>query len=56
METMPALFLEAEREYDERMEKNRIDDTLYQLVTRLTKITGEITFAAIPSLGTSYYI
>jgi transcriptional regulator of heat shock response len=56
METMPALFLEAEREFDERMEKNRIDDTLYHLVTRLTKITGEITFAAIPSLGTSYYL
>jgi transcriptional regulator of heat shock response len=56
METMPAVFLEAEQEYKKRIEDERIDDILYQLVARLTKITGEITFAAIPSLGTSYYL
>lgn len=53
---MPAVFLEAEQEYSDTIEKNRIDDTLYLLVSRLTKITGEITFACIPSLGTSYYL
>lgn len=56
METMPAVFLEAEQELENRLEQNRIDDTLYGLVARLTKITGEITFACIPSLGSSYYL
>lgn len=56
METMPAVFLEAEQEYNHKIEDARIDDILYHLVARLTKITGEITFAAIPSLGTSYYL
>ena len=56
METMPAVFIETEREYEKKIENNRIDDTLYGLVSRLTKITGEITFASIPSLGASYYL
>lgn len=56
METMPAMFLEAEQELNEKLAKNRIDDVLYGLVARLTKITNEITFACIPSLGTSYYL
>jgi hypothetical protein len=56
METMPTVFLEAEKEYEDQIRNNRIDDALYSLVSRLTKITGEITFACIPSLGTSYYL
>ena len=56
METMPGVFLEAEKDYDEQVDHNRIDDTLYALVSRLTKITWEITFASIPSLGASYYL
>ncbi|MDD2693527.1 MAG: hypothetical protein PHY14_01180 [Candidatus Gracilibacteria bacterium] len=56
MEAMPAVFLEAEEEYARKVENNRIDDALYALVSRLTKITGEITFACIPSLGASYYL
>lgn len=56
METMPAVFLEAEESYKQKLENNRIDDILYMLVSRLTKITGEITFACIPSLGASYYV
>lgn len=56
METMPAVFLEAEEEHARRLENNRIDDVLYGLVSRLTKITWEITFACVPSLGTSYYL
>ncbi len=56
METMPAVFLEAEMDYKEQVDHNRIDDTLYALVSRLTKITGEITFASIPSLWASYYL
>jgi transcriptional regulator of heat shock response len=53
---MPRVFLEAEKAHEQRLENARIDDLLYSLVARLTKITGEITFAAIPSLGTSYYL
>mgnify|MGYP000849723317 FL=1 len=53
---MPSVFIEAEQELNQKIEKNRIDDVLYGLVARLTKITGEITFACIPSLGTSYYL
>ncbi len=56
METMPGVFIEAEESYERKLDNNRIDDTLYSLVSRLTKITGEITFASIPSLGTSYYL
>jgi transcriptional regulator of heat shock response len=56
METMPTMFLEAEKNHEEKIENNRIDDILYMLVSRLTKITGEITFACIPSLGASYYV
>jgi hypothetical protein len=56
METMPAVFLEAEQQFEKTQEKNRIDDILYGLVARLTKTTKEITFACIPSLGTSYYL
>lgn len=56
METMPTVFLEAEQEFHKKQEQSRIDDTLYGLVARLTKITGEITFSCIPSLGTSYYL
>jgi transcriptional regulator of heat shock response len=56
METMPAVFLEAEQEYEKKIEQNRIDDVLYGLVSRLVKTTWEITFACIPSLGSSYYL
>lgn len=56
METLPNVFLEAEKELHRCEENNRIDDILYHLVSRLTKITGEITFACIPSLGASYYL
>jgi hypothetical protein len=53
---MPGVFLEAEEYHRRQKENNRIDDTLYELVARLTKSTGEITFACIPSIGTSYYL
>lgn len=56
MEHMPGVFIEAEQEVVSRLEENRIDDTLYTLVSRLMKITGEITFACIPSLGANYYL
>ena len=56
MEALPMIFLEAEEEYTRKIENNRIDDALYSLVSRLTKITGEITFACVPSLGASYYV
>ena len=42
METMPAVFLEAEESYKQKIENNRIDDILYTLVSRLTKITEEL--------------
>ena len=50
------MFIEAEQEYQQKIEQNRIDDVLYGLVARLTKITGEITFACVPTLGSSYYL
>ncbi len=56
MESMPQVFLEAEELHRKKLENTRIDDTLYSLVARLTKITGEITFACIPALDTSYYL
>lgn len=56
METMPAVFLEAEQELHHQQDLHRIDDHLYNLVARLTKTTKEITFACIPSIGTSYYL
>jgi transcriptional regulator of heat shock response len=56
IEAMPWVFLEAEELHRKQRENNRIDDTLYELVARLTKSTWEITFACIPSIGTSYYL
>ena len=56
IEAMPWVFLEAEEYHRKQKENNRIDDTLYELVARLTKSTWEITFACIPSIGTSYYL
>ncbi len=56
MEQMPQVFLEASEELDIKLEKNKIDDMLYLLVSKLTKITWEITFACIPEEGTSYYL
>ncbi len=56
MEAMPHTFIEAEDRYLDRVENQRIDDILYLLVSRLTKISGEITFACIPSLGATYYL
>lgn len=56
MEHMPGVFIEAEQEVATVMEESRVDDTLYLLVSRLMKITGEITFACIPSLGANYYL
>lgn len=56
MEALPAVFLETEKELEKKINHNRIDDVLYGLVARLTKITGEITFACLPNLWTSYYL
>ena len=56
MEHMPGVFIEAEQEVINTLEESRVDDALYTLVSRLMKITGEITFACIPSLGANYYL
>ncbi|EKE26611.1 MAG: Heat-inducible transcription repressor HrcA [uncultured bacterium (gcode 4)] len=56
MEHMPQVFIEAEQDLTKKIDKNKIDDTLYLLVSRLTKITWEITFACVPSEQTSYYL
>ncbi len=56
MEQMPQIFLEANEELDLKLEKNKTDDILYLLVSKLTKITWEITFACIPEEGTNYYL
>lgn len=39
MEHMPKVFLEAEEEFVEREEREKIDDMLYLLVSKLTKTT-----------------
>lgn len=56
MEQMPGIFLEAEQAVVERAIDARLDDTLYLLVSRLMKITNEITFACVPSIGANYYL
>lgn len=49
-------FIEAENEFAEQQDQNKLDDALYTLVAKLTKSTHEITFGCIPSLGASYYL
>ncbi|EKD66798.1 MAG: Heat-inducible transcription repressor HrcA [uncultured bacterium (gcode 4)] len=56
MEHMPQVFIDATQELEEKNKINQIDDTLYLLTSRLTKITWEITFACIPSEQTNYYL
>lgn len=56
MEALPQHFLEAENALTEKLEKSRVHDALYDLVSRLTRVTKEITFACVPSEGRSYYL
>ncbi len=56
MEYMMPQFLEAENEFIERHDKERVDDALYSIVASLTKSTKEITFGCIPTLGANYYL
>ena len=56
MEHFESQFIEAEQILQERKTKLRVDDALYEIVSRLTKVTGEITFACIPELGAHYYL
>ncbi|MDD2565518.1 MAG: hypothetical protein PHZ26_02910 [Candidatus Gracilibacteria bacterium] len=56
MENMPKVFIEGEEDLQDRLDREKIDDTLYLLVSKLTKITGEITFATIPGTGKNYYL
>lgn len=56
MEHMLPQFIEAENEFIDRREKERVDDALYSIVANLTKATKEITFGCIPSLGANYYL
>ena len=56
MEALPQRFLEAENLVAEKLEKSRVEDALYDLVSRLTRVTKEITFGCVPSEGKSYYL
>lgn len=56
IEHMPNMFLEAEQLLDQKLEEDKIDDTLYLLVSKLTKTTWEITFASIPEQNKNYYL
>ncbi len=47
---MTPQLIEAENEYIERMDRDRVDDELYGLVSRLMKISHEVTFGCIPEL------
>jgi transcriptional regulator of heat shock response len=56
MEHMLPQFIEAENEFIDRRERERVDDALYSIVASLTKATKEITFWCIPALGANYYL
>jgi transcriptional regulator of heat shock response len=56
MEYMIPQILEAENELIARHDREHVDDAIYWLVAKLTKITKEITFGCIPSLGAHYYL
>lgn len=56
MEALPQHFLEVENELVQKLEKSRVQDALYDLVSRLTRVTKEITFGCIASEGKSYYL
>jgi len=56
MEHMPQVFLEWEEDFQEKQDREKIDDTLYLLVSKLTKSTWEITFATVPWTGKNYYL
>lgn len=56
MEHMPQVFIEGERDFDEKRQEDRIDDMLYLLVSKLAKSTGEVTFGCIPGENKNYYI
>ncbi len=56
MDEMPAVLLDDENNFSYSMRDGLIDDILYGLVERLTHITHEVTFAAIPSEGVLTYL
>ena len=56
MEHMMPQFIEAENELIERGDRERVDDALYAIVAKLTKVTKEITFGCIPAVGANYYL
>ncbi len=56
MEYMLPQMLEAENDFVERHDRERVDDAIYGLVAKLTKTTKEITFGCIPGLETNYYL
>ncbi|EKE27386.1 MAG: hypothetical protein ACD_3C00215G0004 [uncultured bacterium (gcode 4)] len=56
MEHMPKVFLEWEEDLQERLLREKVDDTIYFMVSKLTKITWEITFATVPGLDKNYYL
>ena len=56
MSEMPAIFLEAERAVADIERDRVIDDQLYLLASRLTRTTGEVSFACMPARGAHYYL
>lgn len=56
IEHLPQTFLEAQEEVSEREKREKIDDLLFLLVSKLTKTTWEITFASIPWENKNYYL
>jgi len=51
MEHMPQIFIEGERDFEQKKNEDRIDDILYLLVSKLAKTSGEVTFGCIPGEG-----
>jgi hypothetical protein len=56
MEHMPQIFIEGERDFEEKKNEDRIDDMLYLIVSKLAKSTGEVTFGCTPGNNKNYYI
>lgn len=56
MEEMPGYFIDAEQELDKLEIENKIEDTLYLLVSKITKSTWEVAFWCIPWEKKSYYL
>jgi transcriptional regulator of heat shock response len=55
MEYIMPQFIESENSVMEKYDQEQLHNILYELVTKCTNATSEITFGCIPSQGVNYY-